>query len=61
MFDFLDARIYRGPALLQGSDDNIWRVWFGADGLPLMERLTAPEVQTVYVEATRNFVATREK
>lgn len=47
---FIQATTWHYEAFLGTGEGDVWRIWFGPDGLPLMEKLT-PWGITEYHEA----------
>lgn len=44
---FIKAAVYEQEAYLATGNGDIWHVWFGPDRLPMMERLTPEQRQTL--------------
>lgn len=48
---FTQATTWQYSAFLGTGNGNVWRLWFGSDGLPIMEMLTADQMFGEYREA----------
>lgn len=42
---FVKATTYQYSAFLKTGNGDTWRVWFGPDGLPLIERMTPDQIR----------------
>jgi hypothetical protein len=43
--EFIKAEMHLYSAYLSTGNGDVWRVWFGRDGLPLIERLTPNQIR----------------
>lgn len=43
--EVIQAAAWHGSAFIGASGGEIWRVWFGNDGQPLIERLTGHQMR----------------
>jgi hypothetical protein len=44
---FIKASVYEHQAYLATGNGDIWAVWFGHDGQPLLQKLTLEQRQTL--------------
>ena len=49
MYAFIKATTWHHSAFLRAENGDVWRVWFGTDNQPLIERLTPSQYVDYFV------------